>query len=123
VPQIQQDIFPAIISVAAPGFEGTLTSVPPTQGAAQIHTARIIVTEDRVLIARDSVDGPQLVFSEGIDPASHDKAAKKSNDSYVTTLSGKRIAFSKDDACGCGSRLRSWNPFRMSTMSVKNPTE
>lgn len=123
MPQIKQDIFPAIITIAAPDFTGGTTSVPPTEGTYQVHTSRIIVTEDRVMIARDTVAGPEVIFSEGIDPTTHAKGAKKSDDSYVTTLSGKRLAFSKDDACGCGSRLRSWNPFRMSTMSVKNPTE
>lgn len=123
MPVIKQDIFPAIVTIATPDFTGDITSVPPTPGTHQAHSSRIIVTEDRVMIARDSVSGPQVIFSEGIDPSTHVKSAKKSEDSYLTTLSGKRLAFSKDDACGCGSRLRSWNPFRMSNMSVKNPTE
>lgn len=126
MPQIRSDIFPAIITVAPPGLleeSDVLSSSPATTGSFQIHTSRVIVTEDRVLIARDSAMGPQLVFSELYDPSSLQKSAKKSEDSYLTTVSGKRLAFKKDEACGCGSRLRSWNPFSGSIMSSKNPTE
>jgi len=123
MPQVRADTFPALVTIAPAGFEDTVRTHSPLPGSRQINTARIIVTESRVLVAIDSVNGPQAVFSEGYDPSSFQKAAKKSDDSYVTTLSGKRIAFSKDEACGCGSRLRSWNPFRGIVMSNKNPTE
>jgi hypothetical protein len=126
LPQIKADTFPAIITVAPPGLlapEDVLSSAPASPGSFQIHTSRVIVTEDRVVIARDSVNGPELVFSELYDPASLQKAPKKADDSYLTTLSGKRLAFKKDESCGCGSRLRSWNPFAGSIMSSKNPTE
>jgi hypothetical protein len=125
MPQVRADTFPAIIAIAPAdtAIDGTLTSSPASKGAFQVHSSRVIVTEDRVLIARDSSTGPELVFSERYDPASLQKSSKKTEDSYLTTLSGKRLAFKRDDACGCGSRLRSWNPFSGSVMSSKNPTE
>lgn len=123
MPQIKADTFPALITIAPADYTDTVRTHSPLPGSHQVNTARIIVTEDRVLVAIDSVNGPQMVFSEGYDPASLVKAPKKADDSYLTTLSGKRIAFSKDESCGCGSRLRSWNPFRGIVMSNKNPTE
>lgn len=123
MPQVKADTFPALVTIAPAAYDGEVRTHSPHDGTFQISVARIILTEDRVLVATDAVGGPNLVFSEGYDPDSLEKAAKKSEDSYVTTLSGKRIAFSKDESCGCGSRLRSWNPFRMSVMSSKNPTE
>jgi hypothetical protein len=33
----------------------------------------------------------------------------------LTTESGKMLAFQKDTNCGCGSRLRSWNPYKTLT--------
>lgn len=126
MPQVRADTFPAIVTVALPGTlaEGeVLQSAPATPGSRQIHTSRVIVTEDRVTVAQDGPEGPTVVFSEGYDPSTLQKSAKKADDSYLTTNSGKLIAFKKDESCGCGSRLRSWNPYKGSTMSVKNPTE
>ena len=40
---------------------------------------------------------------------------------FGTTVSGKRFAFKKDTNCGCGSRLRSWNPYK-TLSSIKDPT-
>lgn len=123
MPQIAADTFPALVTIAPATYEGEVRTHAPHEGTFQVNVARIILTEDRVLIATDSVSGPNLVFSEEYDPETLDKAPKKSEDSYVTTVSGKRIAFSKDESCGCGSRLRSWNPFKGIMMSSKNPTE
>jgi hypothetical protein len=50
--------------------------------------------------------GANVVFNETY--ISHSKIDRIHR---VTTESGKLIAFSKDDNCGCGSRLRSWNPY------------
>jgi hypothetical protein len=123
MPSVRADTFPALVTIAPSDSDVEVRSHSPFPGTYQINTARIIVTEDRVLVAQDSVGGARVVFSEGYDASSLQRAPKKSEDSFLTTLSGKRIAFSKDETCGCGSRLRSWNPFRGSLMSNKNPTE
>lgn len=123
--QVILDIFPATVIIT--GLNSTtpiedLRSAPPTPGTRQINTARVIVTSDRVLIAVDGPTGPQIVFSQGYVPGSVFKNPDKSKDSYLTAETGQAVVFRKDTVCGCGSRLRSWNPFR-SVSSIKDPTE
>lgn len=125
MPAIHQDVFPATVAVAAADFPTAveeLRSQPPTPGAAAVPVARVVVTEDRIIIARDNGSGPQVVFSEGIDPQQSFKSpSPRTQDSYVVTLTGKKVAFRKDAACGCGSRLKSWRPFK-NMSSIKDPT-
>ena len=111
------DMFPATVALSYADFPTPIEdmrSSPPTAGAASFGTARVVVTNDRIIIARDAGSGPVVVFSEGIDPANVVKRPRE-KDSYVTTLSGKKVVFRKDSACGCGSRLKTWRPFK--TMS------
>ena len=113
---IREDVFPATLVVTAPDFETPveeLRSSPPTKGAAALPITRVVVSGDRVLVATDGATGPQVVFSEEIRPESHHKANITGEDSYVTTITGKKLAWRKDAACGCGSRLRSWRPFKI----------
>jgi hypothetical protein len=121
-----QDIFPVNVVFAAPDFPvavGDMRSMPPTPDAAYVQTARVIITGDRIVVARDSNDGPQIVFQDRIDPTTHYKSPRPSEeDSYVTTVTGKKLAFRKDSACGCGSRLKSWNPNKHLT-SNQDPTQ
>lgn len=119
---IREDVFPATLVVTAADFETAveeLTSRPPTPGAAALPITRVVVTGDRIIVATDDVAGPQIVFSEEIDPASHYKG-NTTTDSYVTTVTGKKLAWRKDASCGCGSRLRSWRPFKHMSSS-KDP--
>lgn len=121
---VQFDLFPAFVAVLPPDSPlplSDLHSAPPTPGSYQIHSSRIIVTTDRVIIAKDSPTGPLPVFSEALLPGSFQKAPNSSEDSRLITISGKKLAFKKDDSCGCGSRLRSWNPMRI-VGSTKDPT-
>ena len=112
---IREDCFPATVAITAPDFETSvedLRSQPPTKGAASLPITRVVVSGERISIAIDDVTGPKVVFSEEIDPSQHFKG-NSTTDSYVTTLTGKKIAWRKDSACGCGSRLRSWRPFKI----------
>lgn len=112
---IREDSFPATVAITAADFETPvedLRSQPPTKGAASLTITRVVVSGDRIVIAVDDVTGPKVVFSEGIDPAQHFKG-NSTTDSYVTTLTGKKIAWRRDAQCGCGSRLRSWRPFKI----------
>lgn len=124
MPSIIADVFPATVALAQADFEvpiEELTSAPPTPGTIQINTSRVVLSQTRIVIGKDAPGGPQIVFSEEIVPGSYHKSPH-SRDSFVTTVSGKKIAFRKDSSCGCGSRLRSWRPFG-NTGSVKDPTE
>ncbi len=119
---IREDSFPATLVVTAADFATPaeeLRSRPPTPGAAALTTTRVVVTGDRILVAVDEVTGPRVVFSEAIDPKTHYKG-NANVDSYVTTASGKKLAWRRDSACGCGSRLRSWRPFKYMSSS-KDP--
>lgn len=120
---IKQDVFPAIVAVAPATHEtpvSELKSTPTTAGALRLSSARVIVTEYRIIIAQDSATGPMVVFDEPI--TTHFKSTKdKTKDSYVVTANGTKVAFQKDGQCGCGARLRSWRPFK-SMGSINDPT-
>jgi len=119
------DVVPATVSIAPTGSDiepFNLRSAPPTHGSYPITIARVVIMNNRIIIAQDSGNGPQVVFSEGIDPLTYYKNPDKDRDSFVQTLSGKKIAFKKDSACGCGSRLRSWNPYGSGVSSIKDPS-
>jgi len=120
------DVFPAFVSIT-PAGEGLpleqVSSSPPSEGSYQISIARAVVRNGMIYVAQDGPRGPVVVFSEEIDHTTLYKAPNtRTEDSYVQTVSGKKIAFKKDSACGCGSRLKSWSPTSFST-SIKDPTE
>lgn len=111
--KILLDRFPCHLAAAPAGLledVETLRSFEPTPGSTYLETTRIILTEQEIFVAKDSPEGPQIVFREAYDTA--DIAEKQTDDSKVVTVSGKMIAFKKDTGCGCGSRLRGWNPYR-----------
>lgn len=111
---IREDVFPATLVVAAADFPvpvDELKSRPPTEGAASLPITRVVVSTDRILVLKDDVTGPMRVFDQAIDPASHYKGSAHT-DSHVTTLSGMKLAWRKDASCGCGSRLRSYRPYK-----------
>jgi len=123
---IRADIFPAIISLTqadSPLALSDLRSAPPSEGGIQINTARLIITGNRLIIGKDTGTGPQIVYSQEIDPDTYFANPSQRDDSYVVALNGTKIAFKKDDQCGCGSRLKSWNPYKSIMGSSKDPTE
>jgi hypothetical protein len=121
--KIVQDVFPAHLSVVQAGsYEKVqdIRSTPPMDDAYYLSKTRIVVTSTRVIVAHDGPNGPVIVFSE--DYAEHHKSNVATEDSYVVTVTGKMLAFKKDVNCGCGSRLRSWNPYKH-VYSSKDPQE
>jgi hypothetical protein len=70
----------------------------------------VIVTDEHVVVAKDSSEGPQIVFREAYETFFPSEDPKI--DSRVVTKTGKMLAFKKDTGCGCGSRLRGWNPYQ-----------
>lgn len=110
--KIVLDRFPChLAAVAAGEIEDvtTLRSFEPTPEASYLEITRVIVTDEKVIVAKDSPEGPQIVFREVYE--TFIPSEKADEDSYVVTKSGKMIAFKKDRGCGCGSRLRGWNPY------------
>jgi hypothetical protein len=121
--QIKHDVFPAFVGVAQHDLLETLQdlrSAPITTGAHQVTKARIVVTDEVVMVAVDSNEGPMIIFREAY--TEFHKSNVKTEDSYIKTVTGKMIAYKKDENCGCGSRLRSWNPYRH-VYSTKDPVE
>ena len=107
--KIKLDVFPADVVVVAPGTLediSLLTCSPPTPGSFQVSTARVIVDETHITIAVDAPDGAKIIFRESYTMLYPDKEAK------VITSGGKMLAFVRNDSCGCGSRLRAWNPYK-----------
>ncbi len=123
--KILSDVFPAIVLAAPSGsfrdFMSLTTALPYPPGAQSVDRARVIVFEELVMVAVDGVagNGPQLVFREAVRSMSISK--DRSTDSRVLTESGKGLAFRRQDNCGCGSRLRAWNPYKTMN-SIKDPT-
>ena len=106
------DLFPAHLVAVPAGFTediGSLKAYPPTEGANYVGTTRVVVTEEAVFVAADSIDGPKIVFQEKYDEFLEDTEYR------VLTVSGKMVVFKKDRNCGCGSRLRGWNPYNTIT--------
>jgi hypothetical protein len=105
------DLFPAVLVAAPPGLVETIDEikvVPPTEGSFMIDKCRIVVDDDLVIVAVDSPEGAKVVFQEEYDVFKKNR----SGESKIITKSGKMLAFKRDENCGCGSRLRSWNPTR-----------
>ena len=105
------DLFPSVLVAAPPGLLEDLDEikvVPPTEGTFMVDKCRVVVDEDLVIVAVDSPEGAKVVFQEEYDVFTKNRAGE----SKILTKSGKMLAFKRDENCGCGSRLRSWNPTR-----------
>jgi hypothetical protein len=89
------------------------------QHSRRVEAVRVVLTLDTVMIAADSNSGPVLIFREKYDPATLNKTKKRAT---LTTVTGKFLSVEKDENCGCGSRLRTWNPSR-TMYSSKDPVE
>lgn len=130
--KVLYDLFPARILVIPPGEDGapyehprgndelTVTSAVPH--GRRVDAVRVIVTDEMILIAGDSPTGPVLIFRERYDKATLDLQKLRKKISRLTTVQGKIVLLQKDENCGCGSRLRTWNPYG-TVNSSKDPTE
>jgi hypothetical protein len=111
--KILLDRFPCHLAAIAAGEVddvSTMTSFEPTPGSTYLEITRVIVTDEQVIVAKDGHGGPQIVFQEKY--TTFIPSEKSIEDSYVVTSSGKMLVFKKDTGCGCGSRLRGWNPYK-----------
>ena len=116
--KILLDRFPCHLAAIAPDKIDdvtTLRSFEPTPGSTYLEITRIVITDELVMVAKDGQNGPQIVFREAYETYIPSEDPK--TDSWVVTKSGKMLAFKKDTGCGCGSRLRGWNPYKTLTSS------
>lgn len=126
--KIIHDFFPSTVVAVPPNvienFTDVTTAIQTPKGGRYLERVRTIVMQDDtskiLMVAADSSDGPRMIFSERL--ADLNWSGDKSKDSQALTRSGKIIAFKHVQGCSCGSRLRSFSPYR--TMdSIKDPTE
>lgn len=114
------DVFPAIIRLAPPGSFDDITELgisgPSPKGTRKLDRCRVVILKDVLMVALDSPTGPSLVFRERVTDT-----VFSGKTTHAVTESGKIVVFEKDDNCGCGSRLRSWNPYGNIVMSTKDP--
>lgn len=107
------DIFPARVRVIPekkldPEKLATCTILDRIDGSRLVDATRVVLTDDTVMIAADSPRGPMLIFRERY---SKETKTQVNGVTRLITDSGKMLVFQKDSSCGCGSRLRGWNPY------------
>lgn len=105
--RVRVDVFPAHVALST---------------GEVFDRVRIIVTLDTVFVFKDSSAGPVVAFSERLasyDPGNPPHRRTRSNPvrpALVTTDSDTVITFNRTGGCGCGSRLKSFNPFAASQL-------
>lgn len=135
---IRENVFPARVFVLPPASpEDDLTGHPknyvPTGATLLTDRARVVITTDSVFIYKDSPTGPVLVLDSRLDdiiggrktgmrlvlsdtPRTADSSATGVDFpaeplSMLSQTTPGDLVIVKDSHCGCGSRLRYWNPF------------
>ena len=120
------DLFPARARLSpaehAPSPEEQLaaTVLSRLPQSRYVDAVRVVISDERVMIAADTSRGPALIFNERYDGAT--LSLNKKGTSRLVTETGKFVTFDKDANCGCGSRLRGWNPYT-TLHSANDPTE
>jgi hypothetical protein len=122
------DLFPArVLVIPEQDSNATLSQedlgyTTPVPNSRKVEAVRLILTEHTIMMAGDSSNGPVLIFQEKYDASTLVLNKNRSKPGRLTTVNGKIIVFQKDENCGCGSKLRSWNPYR-TVYSTKDPIE
>lgn len=114
------DIFPAVVAVYPPSFvlnyEKPFLDVGVSDSGGKIFSeSRVIVHKNRVIVGASTVVGAQTVFSDSVVEVFVVKPYTR-----VLTASGHLVVFTKSKGCGCGSRLRSWNPYGNAVRSSRD---
>jgi len=123
---VRADVFPAtlVVAPAASPHPATITSYPPPDdphGRVFKDKVRILVADDSVYVFQDSSQGPSLIFSEPLADYTppiplHRRRVREASqpaEALLTTVSGKTLAWARMGGCGCGSRLKSFDPFKV----------
>lgn len=118
----QVDMFPANVVLVPADHETPVEALNATQvasGGVNLSVTRIVVMGSKLWVVKDSPSGYVIAFSDTVNPAA---VHSDRNGGYLTTNSGKKLSWKKDESCGCGSRLRSWRPYS-NMNSINDPTE
>lgn len=125
--KITFDLFPALVRVIPAGAlddaaRDDVTVHTRVPGSRLVSAVRVIILDGTAMIAGDSSEGPMLLFRERIEPPATPPDRAGRGITRLVTHTGKVIVIEKDANCGCGSRLRGWNPYKTMS-SIKDPTE
>lgn len=104
------DIFPALLKIAPAGSLDDFRALTPVgaapEGTRRLDRCRTAILDEKLYIVVDSPTGPEVVFREGVSEIDRSDGIV-----HIVTQTGKILAIKKDANCGCGSRLRTWNPY------------
>ena len=114
------DVFPALVSVYRPDvvllMESPFDSVGLSdEGAEKFSECRVIVQKNLLIVGAHTARGVQAVFRGEVE-----EIFKSGQFTRVLTRSGHLVVFAKSKGCGCGSKLRSWNPYGKFVRSSKD---
>lgn len=107
------DLFPAVAALYPPDIVKTLqnpfeTSGISDAGSTQFLECRVIVHNFNAFVGTDTIRGPKTVFH---DTYASNNVFQAGNLTRVLTDTGYLLVFGPSRGCGCGSRLRTWNPY------------
>jgi hypothetical protein len=115
------DMFPALVSVYRPdvvlNIKSPFGSVGLSdEGAEKFSECRVIVHKNLIIVGAHTAVGVKTVFRGEVEEV------YKSDSRYtrILTRSGHLVVFAKSKGCGCGSKLRSWNPYGNMARSNKD---
>ena len=111
------DIFPALVAVYPPVVVSSLVSPflnvgVSDAGGTKFNESRVIVQKNLVTVGSDSPRGAQTVFQQTVAEVFTEGVYTR-----VLTTEGFLVVYARSKGCGCGSRLRSWNPYGMMSRS------
>lgn len=134
--RVRADVYPASLVVAPasspePASALRLPGPDDPHGRRRLDKVRVLVTDTHVYVFEDSSNGPQVIFSETFTDYTPPipqhrrrvRDAMNPSEATLTTQSGKTLAFSRQSGCGCGSRLKTFDPFKIIVAAARKPAE
>jgi hypothetical protein len=119
------DVFPAEFAVwpaSAPGAAEALAAALPSalplnrlpEGARRFSRVRVVAAGGVLAVFTDGPRGPERVYAA---PLASAPEGKPTSNSSARALAGflpqlEQAAWSRASGCGCGSKLRAFNPYR-----------
>lgn len=114
IPRVRSDVFPATVTVTTPES--------PTPQV--FEKSRVVLTTDTAYVFQDSPKGPDLVYSSPLneyDPGVPIHRRTRSTPARMPSAllaDGSSLTFVRSAGCGCGSRLKGFDPFSHPALST-----
>lgn len=116
IPRVRSDVFPATVTVTS----------PESQTPQVFDKSRVILTMDTAYVFQDSPTGPALVYSAPVNeydpgvPIHRRTRGTPARMPSATLSDGSSLTFVSSSGCGCGSRLKSFDPFSSITTAASS---